>query len=84
MTQAILAAHSYSTRAIETIIEAFRVFREARATKRMIKETEKELGRLSDYDLADIGITRGDIYTIARSHDTINNVKANSNLKGWV
>jgi len=50
----------------------------------MIKETEKELGRLSDYDLADIGITRGEIYSIARSYDTINNIKANSNLKGWV
>lgn len=84
MTQAILAAHSYSTRAIETIIEAFRIFRQARATKRMIKETERELGKLSDYDLADIGITRGDIYSIARSNETINNIRANSNLKGWV
>ena len=75
MTQAILAAHSYSTRAIETIIEAFRVLRKARASKRLIKETEKELGRLSDYELADIGISRGEIHYIARSND---------NLRGWV
>jgi uncharacterized protein YjiS (DUF1127 family) len=75
MTQAILAAHSYSTRAIETIIEAFQIFREKRAKRRLIKETEKELGRLSDYELADIGISRGEIHYIARSND---------NLKGWV
>ena len=75
MTQAILAAHSYSTRAIETIIEAFRVLRKVRASKRLIKETEKELGRLSDYELADIGISRGEIHYIARSND---------NLRGWV
>ena len=75
MTQAILAAHSYSTRAIETIIEAFRVLREVRAQRRLIKETEKELGRLSDYELADIGISRGEIHYIARSND---------NLRGWV
>ena len=75
MTQAILAAHSYSTRAIETIIEAFRVLREVRAKRRLIKETEKELGRLSDYELADIGLSRGEIHYVARSND---------NLKGWV
>ena len=75
MTQAILAAHSYSTRAIETIIEAFRVFREVRAKKRLIKETEKELGRLTDHELADIGLSRGEIHYVARSND---------NLKGWV
>lgn len=75
MTQVILAAHSYSTRAIEIIIEAFRIFREVRASKRLIKETEKELGRLSDYELADIGLSRGEIYYVARSND---------NLRGWV
>jgi uncharacterized protein YjiS (DUF1127 family) len=75
MTQVILAAHSYSTRAIETIIEAFRIFRKVRASKRLIKETEKELGRLSDYELADIGLSRGEIYYVARSND---------NLRGWV
>ena len=75
MTQVILAAHSYSTRAIETIIEAVRIFREVRASKRLIKETEKELGRLSDYELADIGLSRGEIYYVARSND---------NLRGWV
>ena len=75
MTQAILAAHSYSTRAIETIIEAFRSLRQHRLNRKVIKETERELHKLTDYELADIGISRGDIYYVARSND---------NLRGWV
>ena len=75
MTQAILAAHSYSTRAIETIIEALRTLVQHRANLKMIRATEKELGRLTDHDLADIGLSRGEIYHVARS---------NENLRGWV
>jgi uncharacterized protein YjiS (DUF1127 family) len=75
MTQAILAAHSYSTRAVEVLIEAFRTFRQYRLNRKVIKETEKELGRLTDYELADIGLSRGEIYHVARS---------NENLRGWV
>jgi uncharacterized protein YjiS (DUF1127 family) len=75
MTQAILAAHSYSTRAVETIIEALRSLYQFRTNRKMIRETEKELGRLTDYELADIGISRGEIYYVARS---------NENLRGWV
>ena len=75
MTQAILAAHSYSTRAIETIIEALKAFSQHRANRKMIRETEKELHKLTDYELADIGLSRGEIYHVARS---------NENLRGWV
>ena len=75
MTQAILAAHSYSTRAIETIIEALRTLIQHRANRKMIRETEKELHKLTDYELADIGLSRGEIYYVAR---------ANENLRGWV
>jgi uncharacterized protein YjiS (DUF1127 family) len=84
MTQAILTAHNYSTRAIESIIEAFRTFKQHRSERKVIKATEKELGRLSDYDLADIGLTRGDIYTVARRKSTIKNARTNNNLRGWV
>jgi len=41
----------------------------------MIRATEKALGRLTDYELADIGLSRGEIYHVARS---------NENLRGWV
>lgn len=84
MTQHILTAHSFSTRVVEQLIDAIRSYRQHRLEVRAIKETEHQLGKLSDYDLADIGLTRGDIYSVARSHDTINNIKTNSNLKGWV
>ena len=75
MTQAILAAHSYSTRAVETIIEALMSFNQYRTDRKVIRQTEKELSKLTDYELADIGLSRGEIYYVARS---------NSNLKGWV
>lgn len=58
-----------------------------------IKETENELRKLTDKELNDIGISRGDIYAIARQDvdmritDTV--IKAspapfNPNLKGYV
>ena len=75
MTQAILAAHSYSTRAIETIIEALRSLNQYRANRKIIRATEKELSKLTDHELADIGLSRGEIYYVARS---------NENLRGWV
>ena len=83
MTQAILAAHGYTTRSIELIINAFRDFRNWRIERRAIRETEKALGGLSDADLMDIGIARGDIYSIARKKDTIEHC-VNTNLRGWV
>ena len=75
MTQAILAAHSYSTRAVEVLIEAFRSLRQHRLDRKVIRDTERELHKLTDYELNDIGISRGDIYYVARSND---------NLRGWV
>jgi len=75
MTQAILAAHSYSTRAVELIIEALRTLIQHRANRKMIRATEKELSKLSDNELSDIGLSRGEIYHVARS---------NENLRGWV
>ena len=45
------------------------------------KDTIKELSRLTDYELSDIGINRGDIHILARQHyDDV----VNANLKGWV
>lgn len=53
-----------------------------------IKETENELRKLTDKELNDIGISRGDIYAIARQDADLKraNVDApfNSNLRGFV
>lgn len=84
MTQAILTAHSYSTRAVELIIEVLKSIYNNRIERKAIRETEKALSKLSDYDLADIGISRGEIYEIARAKATIEYVKVNQNLQGWV
>lgn len=84
MTQAILTAHSYSTRAVELIMDAIKSVYNARIERKAIRETEKALSSLSDYDLADIGISRGEIYEIARYKSSIEHVKVNQNLQGWV
>ncbi len=84
MTQAILVAHSYSTKAIELIIDTLKSLYNNRIERKAIRDTEKALSKLSDYDLADIGLCRGDIYHVARKKETIANCKVNNNLRGWV
>ena len=60
------------------------------ARRAKIKSTYRELNRLSDYELRDIGLTRGDIYGIATGDETLERVRrdkvaeVNTNLKGWV
>jgi len=59
-----------------------------------VKETMKELSRLSTHELNDIGIARGDIYYIAHSSyrkpaklkakDVALKMVPNENLKGFV
>jgi uncharacterized protein YjiS (DUF1127 family) len=84
MTQHILTVHSYSTRAVELIIDALKSIYNNRIERKAIRETEKALNALSNKDLADIGLCRGDIYDVARSKSAIAHVKANKNLRGWV
>jgi uncharacterized protein YjiS (DUF1127 family) len=58
------------------------------------KQTIRELSRLTDYELNDIGLSRGEIKYVAQSHyrDIVEENKAkervytysNGNLKGWV
>ena len=49
--------------------------------RRLANQTVKELSRLSDRELNDMGIHRGMIRSIAEDHyDEI----VNENLKGWV
>ncbi len=44
--------------------------------RREAKRTIKELSKLTDRDLKDLGISRGEIYSIAYG--------TNENLRGWV
>lgn len=92
--QHILTAHSFSVRAIETIFEAFRSLSAHRKHASLVRETIKELNKLSTKDLNDIGLCRGDIYSIAnRNVDHLKErinfsdefiKEVNPNLKGSV
>ena len=61
-----------------------------RAYNAKVRQTIKELNQLSDYELRDIGIARGDIYSVATGDATLKRVcrenvaVINTNLKGWV
>ena len=49
------------------------------------RNTYSQLAKLSDRELADIGITRGDIKNVARGDQSFKLVSDyNQNLKGWV
>ena len=54
--------------------------------ERLARQTIKELSALSDYELNDIGIARGEIWSIAHDLEEFQNTRdhVNANLKGWV
>jgi uncharacterized protein YjiS (DUF1127 family) len=52
-----------------------------------IRITENSLYKLSDRELNDIGISRGDIHALARGdkdHKRSYKLEINPNLKGWI
>jgi uncharacterized protein YjiS (DUF1127 family) len=53
------------------------------AYRAKVRQTIKDLSALSDYELNDIGIARGDIRNIAYGDSTLKR-SVNDNLKGWV
>ena len=78
---------------IITLLINFNKNREYRAA---VRTTIKELSQLTNHELNDIGIARGDIYHIAHSSykkpdqvtlsdiSEITNLETNANLKGFV
>jgi len=84
MTQAILTAHTYSIKAFEIITDFLKDLETARLQRKEIRKTEKALSALSDSDLRDIGLHRGEIYDIARAERDVNGYVVNHHLKGWV
>ncbi len=84
MSQAILTAHGFLTQGVEGFIDFMKSVNENRIQRKAIRMTEKELAKLSNAELDDIGISRGDIYSIARTSVVIETAKANHNLRGWV
>lgn len=78
---------------INTIIAFIKNVKAAAAYRASVNATIKELHRLTDKELNDIGISRGEIYTIAHTSyslpekvtaEDVKATRANDNLKGWV
>lgn len=85
MTHLTLTIANYLQNPISELLNLFGNFAESYKRYRNIRSTEKELGALSDWELRDIGISRGDIYALARGDKSlIKSGETNSNLKGWV
>ena len=85
MTQYVLAAASWLD--FGGIADFFRDLNKKLENRARINSTIKELSKLSDRELNDIGIARGDIWSIA--HDDMDyartaKLEENNNLKGWV
>lgn len=86
MTHLTLTLNNYLMSPIEGLLDLLKSFKKSYDYHKAVKATEKELRALSDRELNDIGIARGDIYSIARDDITMRRVESseNSNLKGWV
>lgn len=84
MTQYVLAAASWLD--FSGLLDWFRSVKRNLAHQAKVRATIKELSALSNHELHDIGITRGDIYAIAHEAylDNQDNVEFNRNLRGWV
>lgn len=55
------------------------------AQHRKHQQAIRELNSLSDYQLRDMGISRGDIYSVVRGDkDMARHAEVNANLKGFV
>ncbi len=85
MTQHILVLSNYLRNPIEGLVSLLTEWNASYKKNRQIRKTIRELRALSNAELADIGISRGDIYAIAHGdRDHKRTVDINSNLEGWV
>ena len=69
---------------LKTVAQFFVDLNEKRIRRKEIRNTMNQLSALTDRELWDMGITRGDIYSIAHGTADIKAVRENANLKGWV
>ena len=77
MTHHILTIQNYLQNPVREILNTLADLRTKYQQRREIKQAIKELRALSDRELSDIGITRGEIYDVVHG-------MTNQNLKGWV
>ena len=85
MTHYVLTASSWLQDAIEGFNDLRRSMKLRAERRASYKRTIKELRQLTDFELNDIGICRGDIRNIARGDRTIvRGIEVNENLRGSV
>ena len=70
MTQLILIQANFLQNAIRALLDLFKDIKSTRKETSKAKKTMRMLNSLSDKDLLDIGICRGDIWSVAHNkHD---------------
>jgi len=84
MTQLVLEVSNFLTKPIEGLFDFLKTWNDAIRRNKEYHQTIKELSVLTDKELNDIGIARGDIRSIARGDEDMIRSVANPNLKGWV
>ena len=65
MNQLIILQANYLQKAISALFDLFKDLNSSRKEISDARKTIKELSRLSDADLLDIGLCRGDIWNVA-------------------
>ena len=85
MTSIIMAADTFGMKGFAAWL---RELNAKRIQKAEIKRTIRELSALADRELWDMGLTRGDIYSVAHGTADLKRIRENTNenfnLKGWV
>jgi len=75
---------------IKILKAAFINWKNEREYRLAVKETIRELSRLTNHELWDIGLARGDIWSVAHDSHTrpkkveVEDIQINANIKGWV
>ena len=83
MTQYVIAASEWLN--FGGVVEFFRDLNRKLEHRSRVNSTIKELSKLSDRELNDIGIARGDIWAIANEDVSFKRfADTNKNLQGWV
>ena len=67
MTQLIITQANILQNAIKALLDLFKDLNSSRKDMSEAKKTIRELNKLTDKDLADIGLCRGDIWNVAHN-----------------
>lgn len=83
MTQYVLAATEWLN--FSGLLDFFRSLKRSYQHSQKVRQTINELSALTDKELNDIGISRGDIWAIAHEDASFKRfADTNKNLQGWV